>query len=217
MNPILPIIAIFILVIILFFLSQIIVKIIWHYKTKLNSTKAIENLAVAIALFFLFLMLMFAIYSAINVLTDADASLSANRAKVEIADKNNNRSLNLEDCQQLINEIYVGESKVYNSDNHRYIEVVASEKDINASYQEGAKALREIAKKYLELDLNSESEYYSKMIGNKLKEKAKLFEQRGKIIADNGNRQKINQLLDKMDQVTEERLNAIESVENQCN
>lgn len=216
MNPILPIIAIFILVIILFFLSQIVVKIIWHYKAKLNSTKAIENLAVAIALFFLFLMLMFAVYSAINVFTDADASLNGNRAKVEIADKNNNRSLNLEDCQQLINEIYIGESKVYNSDNHRYLEVVSSEKDINKSYQEGAKSLREIAKQYLELDLNSESEYYSKMIGNKLKEKAKLFEQRGKIIADNGNRQKINRLLDKMDQVTKERLNAIESVENQC-
>ena len=68
----------------------------------------------------------------------------------------------------------------------------------------------------MKLDLNPESKYYSKMIGDKLKEKAKLFEQRVKMSTDNQSDQKLNTLLDKMDDVTEERLNAIESVENQC-
>ncbi|MEM9276700.1 MAG: hypothetical protein AAGA80_27735 [Cyanobacteria bacterium P01_F01_bin.143] len=202
----------------MFFLSQIVIKIIWNYKAKLNSTKSVETMGIAIALFVLFLMLMLAIFSAINILTNVDSSLASKTEEVKIINQiDKNKKLNLEDCQQLINEIYLGESKVYNSENHRYIEVVSSAENINTSYQEGAKELKSVAKQYLELDLNPESEYYSKMIGNKLKEKAKLFEQRVKMNTNNQSTQKLNTLLDKMDAVTEERLNAIESVENQCN
>ena len=174
-------------------------------------------MGIAIALFVLFLMLMLAIFSAINLLTNVDSSLANKAEEVRTINQiDKDKKLNIEDCQQLINEIYIGESKVYNSENHRYIEVVSSAENINTSYQKGAKELKSIAEQYLELDLNPESEYYSKMIGNKLKEKAKLFEQRVKMNTDNQSDQKLNTLLDKMDAVTEERLNAIESVENQC-
>ncbi|ELS04577.1 hypothetical protein Xen7305DRAFT_00043120 [Xenococcus sp. PCC 7305] len=214
MNPIFPIIAIFILVIILFFLSQVVIKIIWKYKEKSNSTKPIANLGIAIALLVLFVMLMLAIISAINMLTNVDTSFSNKSGKVtnteEIA------VLNIEDCQQLINEIYLGENKVYNSENHRYIEVVSTPQNIVESYQKGAKELNSVSQQYLDLNLNPESKHYSQIIANKLQEKAKLFEQRSEISTDSKNKRKINRLLDKMDLVTKERLNAIESVENQC-
>ncbi len=216
MNPILPIIAIFVLVIILFFLSQIVIKIIWDYKTKLNSTKTIESSGRAITLLLLFIMFIFAIFSTINIFSNTNDFLSPKTQAVKNT-KEIEQGFNLEDCQKLINQIYLGESQIYNAENHRYLEAVSSPKDINLDYQTGAKKLREIAEQYLALDLNPEAEDYSQTLAKKLQGKAQLFEARGEITAEAKNKQKIKQLLHKMDLVTEERLNAIEFIENQCN
>ena len=99
---------------------------------------------------------------------------------------------------------------------HRYIEAVSSSQDINLDYQKGAKKLKEVAEQYLVLDLNPESEDYRQKLGKKLQEKAQLFESRSKITADDKNKSEIKQLLQKMDSVTKERLNAINSLESQC-
>ena len=211
MNAIFPIIAIFIFVLILFFLSQIVVTIIWNYKAKLKANKTIENLGIAIALFFLFITLMLAIFSAANIFVNVGDFVTSKPKDQIIAN-----SLNLEDCQKLIDEIYVGESQIYNLENHRYLELVSTPKNIKSDYQKGAEVLRSVAGQYSELDLNPESEYYPRIIAEKLQEKALFFEQRIDIYNVNKNKQKINQLLGKMDIVTQERLNAIKSVENQC-
>lgn len=215
MDALFPIIAIFILVIILFFLSQIVIQIIWNYKARLNSTKTIEIVGIAIALFVLFLILMLAIFSVINIFANAEDSSSPKTEITKVADPID-RSLNLEDCQKLINQIYLSESQIYNLENHRYLEVVTVPKDINQSYQKGAEKMKLIAEQYLELEIKPESKYYSEILANKLQEKAQLFEERSKISKDTKNKQKINQLLGKMDQVTQVRLHAIESIENKC-
>lgn len=215
MNPILPIIAIFILVIILFFLSQMVIKIIWDYKAKLNSTKTITNLGSAIALSVLFIMFIFAIFSVINIFNNTEESVSPKLQEVKITNEIE-QSLNLEDCQELINQIYLSESQIYNLENHRYLEAVSSSKNINLDYQTGAKKLREISEQYLTLDLNPESEHYSQKLAEKLQEKAQLFETRSEITTGNKSKQEIKQLLNKMDAVTQERLHAIESLESQC-
>lgn len=216
MDAIFPIIAIFILVIILFFLSQIVIQIVWNYKAKFNSTKTIETVGIAIALFVLFMIFMLAVFSVINIFANAEDSSSNKTETIKVIDEIDT-NLNLQDCQKLINQIYLGESQIYNLENHRYLEVVATPKNINQSYQKGAEKLKSSAKQYLELDINSESKYYSELLANKLQEKAQLFEQRSKITTDTKNKQKINQLLGKMDQVTQARLKAIESIENKCN
>lgn len=216
MDAIFPIIAIFILVIILFFLSQIVIQIVWHYKAKFNSTKTIETVGIAIALFVLFMILMLAIFSAINIFANAEDSSSTKTEVTKVIDEID-ETLNLEDCQKLINKIYLGESQIYNLENHRYLEVVATSKNINQSYQEGAEKLKFIADQYLDLDINLESKYYSEILANKLQEKAQLFKERSRITTNTNNRPKINQLLDEMDRVTQARLKAIESIENKCN
>ncbi len=213
MNAIFPIIAIFIFVLILFFLSQIVVKIIWQNKAKFNSTKTLETSVTAIALLVWLIILMLAIFSATNIFVKPKDSFSVNSEEVNGTDS----ILNLEDCQKLINEIYLGESQIHNLENHHYLEIVDTPTKIKLNYQKGAEKLRLIAEQYLELDLNPESAYYSQTIANKLQEKAQLFEQRMGILANINNRQEVNQLLAKMDVVTRERLKAIESVENQCN
>ena len=211
MNAIFPIIAIFIFVLILFFLSQIVVTIIWNYKAKLKAHKTIENLGIAIALFFWFIILIYAIFSATNIFVNVGDFVPSKPKDQIIAN-----SLNLEDCQKLIDKIYVGESQIYNLENHRYLELVSTPKNINSDYQKGVEVLRSVAGQYSKLDLNPESEYYPQIIAKKLQEKALFFEQRIDIVDVNKNKQNINQLLVKMDIVTQERLNAIKSVENQC-
>ena len=213
MNVILPITAIFIFVLILFFLSQIVVKIIWKYKKKFKSTKTLETLMTAIALSVWFIILMLAIFSATNILVNSKVYSSSNSATV----KNTENIFDLADCQKLINAIYIGESQIYDLENHHYLEKVATPKTIKSDYNKGAEKLRLIAEQYLKLDLNSESESYSQIIANKLQEKAQLFEQRMEFTSDTDNKQEVNQLLNKMDIVTQERLRAIEFVENQCN
>ena len=213
MNVILPITAIFIFVLILFFLSQIVVKTIWKYKKKFKSTKTLETLMTVIALFFWFIILMLAIFSATNILINSKVYSSSNSATI----KNTENIFEVADCPKLINAIYLGESQIYDLENHHYLEIVATPKTIKSDYKKGAEKLRLIAEQYLKLDLNSESESYSQIIANKLQEKAQLFEQRMEFTSDTDNKQEVNQLLNKMDIVTQERLRAIEFVENQCN
>ncbi len=212
MNAIFPIITIFIFVLILFFLSQLVIKIIWNYKKKFKFTKTIETWGSAIALFFWFIILMLGVTSAINIFVNTGESSS----NIVEAAKPIEDALNTDDCSKLIDAIYIQESKIYNLENHRYLEIVATSKDLSSDYQKGAEVLRETAKEYLQLDLNPESEYYSKTIANKLQEKAQLFEQRSESLANNKEQQKVIQLLDKMDIVTQERLKAIASIEEQC-
>ena len=213
MNAIFPIITIFIFVLILFFLSQLVIKIIWNYQKKLNPTKTIETWGSAIALFFWFIILMLGVTSAINIFVNVGESSS----NIVEAAKPIEDALNLDDCSKLIDTIYIQESKIYNLENHRYLEIIATPKVLSSDYQKGAEVLEEAAKEYLQLDLNPESEYYSQIIANKLQEKAQLFEQRSKSIASNKEQQKVVQLLDKMDSVTQKRLKAIASIEEQCN
>ncbi len=215
MNLILPIIIIFILVIILFFLSQMVIKIIWDYKAKLNSTKTIESLGIAIALVLLFVMFVLAIFSAISLFNVNNNFLSPKNQEVKINNEIE-QTISLEDCQELIDQIYLSESQIYNAENHRYIEAVSSSQDINLDYEAGAKKLKEVSEQYLALDLNPESEDYIQKLAEKIQEKAQLFETRSELTTDAKNKSKIKQLLRKMDVVTEERLNAIESLENQC-
>ena len=212
MNAIFPIITIFIFVLILFFISQLVVKIIWNYKRKFNSTKTIATFGTAIALFFWFITLMLAVFSTTNLFVNA-RDIAAVKPEVKIIDN----SLNLEDCQKLIDKVYIGEGQIYDLEHHRYLELVSTPKNIKSDYQKGAEGLRAIAEQYLELDLNPESEYYRRIIAEKLQEKARLFEQRSDIIDVNKNQQKINQLLEKMDMISQERLNVIASIEEQCN
>ena len=213
MNAIFPIITIFIFVLILFFLSQLVVKTIWHYQKKFNSTKTIETWGSAIALFFWFIILMLGVTSAINIFVNTGETSS----NIVEAAKPIEKALNLDDCSKLIDTIYIQESKIYNLENHRYLEIITTPKFLSSDYQKGAEVLKETAKEYLQLDLNPESEYYSQIIANKLQEKAQLFEQRSESITDNKEQQKVVQLLDKMDIVTQERLKAIASIEEQCN
>ena len=213
MNAIFPIFAIFILVLILFFLSQIVVKIIWEYKAKFNSTKTIEYLGSAIALIFLFIIFLLAVVSATNIFVTAEEPAPSDIEEVKLIDN----SLNLEDCRKLIDEIYLGESQIYKLENHRYLEIVSTSNNINLNYRKGARKLRLIAEQYLKLDLNPEAISYSQIIADKLQKKAQLFEQRIDFIIREKEQQKVSELLDKMDIVTQERLNAIASVEDQCN
>ncbi|MGK7896807.1 MAG: hypothetical protein AB4372_25145 [Xenococcus sp. (in: cyanobacteria)] len=181
----------------------------------MKSTKIIESLGIAIALILLFVMFVLAIFSTINLFNVNDNFLSPKNQEVKIKNEIE-PNITLEDCQELINQIYLSESQIHNVENHRYIEAVSSSQHINLDYQAGAKKLQEVAEQYLTLYLNSESGNYSQKLAKKLQEKAQLFETRSEITADAKNQSEIKQLLDKMDSVTKERLNAIESLENQC-
>ncbi len=127
-----------------------------------------------------------------------------------------NIDIDQSNCQVLIDTIYYEENKIYKVENHRYIEEVSPDFAVKVEYQKGVKKLKKVAKKYLDLNLAEPSNYYAKKIATKLQDKATLFQQRIEIQEDNQVIEKILQLLENMDQVTEERLFLIDTIEQKC-
>ncbi|MDJ0574927.1 MAG: hypothetical protein QNJ65_07140 [Xenococcaceae cyanobacterium MO_234.B1] len=127
-----------------------------------------------------------------------------------------NIDIDRRNCQILINTIYYEENKIYKVENHRYIEEVSPDFAVKVKYHKGAKKLKKVAKKYLDLNLAEPSNYYAKKIAKKLQAKATLFQQRIEIEEDNQVIENILELLENMDRVTEERLFLIDSIEQKC-
>ncbi|AFZ34022.1 hypothetical protein Sta7437_0412 [Stanieria cyanosphaera PCC 7437] len=125
-------------------------------------------------------------------------------------------NVDLFDCPSLLETIYHNENQVYQFEKHRYIEEVAPLFTIKIEYEQGAKRLREQAGKYQNLKISSKSINVVQEISQKLLEKAHLFEERVKIKADSSGTKQILKLLEKMDQVTEERLRLIDRVKQKC-
>ena len=122
-----------------------------------------------------------------------------------------------QDCQQLKDLIYSTENKIYQAENHRYIEEVSPIFTIKLEYEKGAKELSSAAEQYSSLDISENSQHYAEKIAQKLQKKSQLFQDRTKVVKNSKGIQKIADLLKQMDRVTEQRKNLITIIKKQCN
>lgn len=127
-----------------------------------------------------------------------------------------NIAIQPEDCPIILQTIAREQEELAFYNNHRYIEEKAPLFTIKIQYERGAEILREEAKQFAKLPINKNSKYYTNKIAEKLNEKAELFEQRVKAKPGIDSPEKVLDLLNRMDRVTEERLNTLEQVKKQC-
>jgi phosphotransferase system glucose/maltose/N-acetylglucosamine-specific IIC component len=204
-----PVIIFAFILVVIFILIKVI-GLILDYNSKLKSSNL--KLAVTIITFILtFIISLLIVVFGVNFIFVGLSFWGLNQ-NVAQADLN----VDLFDCPSLVETIYQNENQIYKFENHRYIEEVAPLFTIKIEYEQGAKRLQEQAKKYQNLKISAKSTPVIQEISQKLLEKAHLFEERVKIEAGSSGTKQILKLLEKMDQVTEERLKLIDLVKQKC-
>ena len=210
MLNILSILAIFSFIIVLFIASLKIIDLIFTAQINFKP-KHIKKIFTATSLVLWFSFSLISTLLAAEFLVKIPQTFLGNSLH-----NNSNLTLALKDCQKLIDAIYLGENKIYQIENHRYIEEEAPIFTIKLEYTKGAKQLQSVANRYLKLDVAENSQQYSNQIAQKLQEKAQLFQHRTEIKEDSQGVEEILNLLRKMDRVTAQRQSAIDAVKQQC-
>lgn len=207
----LAILIIFAFVVVLFLISIKVIDYILVIKNNF-SIKILRISFTAISIFLWFvlgaLMTLIVSYSSLNL---SQLLWSDNQRAIE------NAVIETQDCSKLIDTIYRVENQIYQLENHRYIEETFTTSEVKIKYQKGADKLNTTATEYLNLDVASNSRYYSQQLAETLLDKAKLFQKRIKIPQKNQQLSKVRRLITQMDRVTQRRRNIINAVERQCN
>ncbi len=141
---------------------------------------------------------------------------SSNSIGEKIASQSQLSSLDSSDCQTLLDFIYKSQNETSLLENHRSIEENANLFTLNLEYQKGLNIMQKKAAEYNKLPVKENTKVYTKEIANLLNEKADYFKQRIDVDLNQTNVQGVFTLLDKMDEVTEERTKIINQIDRQC-
>lgn len=202
--------AIFSFIIVLFLASLKIIDRVFTAKKKLQPDYMQSIFAVfALFLWFIFSAVSTIVISAFFLKLPQIWSGNTQRTKFDVM-------IEKQDCPKLIDTIYSVENKIYQSENHRYIEEVAPIFTIKLEYEKGAKKLNSVAQQYLALDVGKNSQFYTQQLAQKMQEKAQLFQTRTEITENSKGVKQILNLLAQMDRLTQEKQNLIENVKKQC-
>jgi hypothetical protein len=194
------------------FVLIFIIDRVFSWKDRLRIKKKYNSLAFYLSSFFVLFIIskIFFFYTANLVVDSLDRfSLVASAREVSENDR--------EECNRLLDNIYLSEDTIYKIENHRYIEQLSTDFFVFLEYKKGAERLNIMANKYDELQLNNGLKKYSTAIAIDMRKKAELFAERSALETKIGTtKSKIKKLLVKMDRVTEQRKETIDRVKQQC-
>lgn len=168
-------------------------------------TISFGGIAVSTALFF---VMLYFIVNFILSFTNSIGEKIASQSQLSVLDRS--------DCQTLVDFVYKSQNEISVLENHRIIEEKANLFTLNLEYQKGLDVMKTKANEYEKFKVNKNTKIYTETIAKLLNKKADYFQQRINVDLNQTNVQSVFNLLDKMDEVTEERTKIVNQIDRQC-
>lgn len=214
MSLFLSLLLIFVFTIILFLVFLRVINLIFNVRVKFKANNKKKSFTI-FSLLGLFISGLIINLLVSNLFLSRFPQLTSFKNSYKVVA--NNVSISEEDCQQIIDKIYLTENQIYRVENHRYLEGIIPVSNIKEEYKKGAAKLQSAADEYSRMKSAESGKYYINQIIEKIEKKAQLFRARTEIGTSNERFKEVVNLLSQMDQVTSDRQSIISNIEKKCN